>query len=140
MIFCTVQHICGVDELITRSSYPQFSLCVPQHYLPPEERHTIQISDLGIILMLHFLHWNQIFEAYFASQANGVKSSLCLVLKIMFLVLISRMDGGCRGVAMAKSASWAGAFPPFSCRWFCPCRNFSLPWKFSAWNEEKGDL
>lgn len=46
---------------------------------------------------------------YFASHAMGVKSSLCLVLKIMFRVLISRMAGGWRGVAMAKSASWGGA-------------------------------
>lgn len=72
-------------------------------------------------------------EHYFASQAKGVKSSLCLVLKIMFLVRISRMDGGCRGVAMAKRASWGGAFPPFSCRCFCPWRNFSRPWMFNAW-------
>ena len=39
---------------------------------------------------------------YLASHAKGVKSSLCFVLKIMFLVLISRMDGGCRGVEIAK--------------------------------------
>lgn len=75
--------------------------------------------------------------SYFASQAKGVKSSLCLVLKIMFLVLISRIDGGCRGVAIAKRASWGGAFPPLSCCWFCPCRNLSLPWMFRAWKERQ---
>lgn len=54
--------------------------------------------------------------AYFASQAMGVKSSLCLVLKIMFLVLISRMAGGCRGVAMANRASCGGLLPsPLRC-------------------------
>lgn len=74
---------------------------------------------------------------YFASQASGVKSSLCFVLKIMFLVLISRMDGGCRGVAIANRASWEGIFPPFSCRWFWPCRNLSRPWMFKACNNQK---
>lgn len=48
---------------------------------------------------------------YFASQAMGVKSSLCLVLKIMFLVRISRIAGGSRGVAMAKRASCGGGEP-----------------------------
>lgn len=46
--------------------------------------------------------------AYFASQAMGVKSSLCFVLKIMFLFLISRMVGGCSGEAMANRASRGG--------------------------------
>lgn len=31
---------------------------------------------------------------YLASQPVGVKSNLCLVLNIKFLVLISSMDGG----------------------------------------------
>lgn len=35
MVLCTVQHVGCVDELIARSSYPQFSLRVPQHDLPP---------------------------------------------------------------------------------------------------------
>lgn len=80
--------------------------------------------------------WSVYVHDYFASQARGVKSSLCLVLKIMFLVLISRMDGGCRGVAMAKSASCDRTFPPFSWRWLCPCRNFSRPWMFKACEEK----
>lgn len=46
--------------------------------------------------------------AYLASQAVGVKSSLCLVLKIMFLVRISRMAGGCSGAAMANRAGRGG--------------------------------
>lgn len=35
MVLCAVQHVGCVDELIARSSYPQFSLRVPQHDLPP---------------------------------------------------------------------------------------------------------
>lgn len=38
MVLCTVQHIGCMDELITGPSYPQFSLCVPQHYLPPVQK------------------------------------------------------------------------------------------------------
>lgn len=66
----------------------------------------------------------------------GVKSSLCLVLKIMFLVLISRMAGGWRGVAMANRASWGGLLPSLSHCWrLWPWRNFSRPWMFNAWED-----
>lgn len=40
VVLCTVQHICCMDELIAGASYPQFSLCVAQHYLPPAKKHT----------------------------------------------------------------------------------------------------
>lgn len=99
MVLSAVQHICCVDELIARSSNPQLGLSVAEHYLPPGgEERTVNVSEELA---------TSTFSAscYFASQASGVKSNLCLVLKIMFLVLISRMDGGCRGVAMANRAS-----------------------------------
>lgn len=38
MVLCTVQHICCMDELIARSSHPQLSLRVAQHYLPPAHK------------------------------------------------------------------------------------------------------
>lgn len=40
VVLCTVQHICCVDELVAGASYPQFSLCVAQHYLPPAKKPT----------------------------------------------------------------------------------------------------
>lgn len=58
--------------------------------------------------------------AYLASHAKGVKSSLCFVLKIMFLVRICGMDGGCKGVEIAKRASWGGSADPSSDILFCP--------------------
>lgn len=108
MVLGAVQHISGVDELIAGSSNPQLSLCVAEHNLAPARKKQTPMST-------QTMHQTSasgkrpsclgLRHRYFASQANGVKSSLCLVLKIMFLVLISRMDGGCRGVAMAKRAS-----------------------------------
>lgn len=67
-------------------------------------------------------------RTYFASQAMGVKSSLCLVLKIMFFVLISRMVGGWSGVAMANRASRGGLLPLLlRCGWRWPRRNLRRP-------------
>lgn len=43
---------------------------------------------------VHLMKYNCKCFTYLASQAVGVKSSLCLVLKMKFLVRISRMDGG----------------------------------------------
>lgn len=45
VVLCTVQHICCVDELIAGASYPQFSLCVAQHYLPPAKTPQIIIDN-----------------------------------------------------------------------------------------------
>ena len=45
---------------------------------------------------------------YLVSMPMGVKSSWCLVWKMSVLVRISRMDGGCSGVAMANRASCGG--------------------------------
>lgn len=93
------------------------------------------------ILQIHtwnLFHWQiirqlqRIIYTYFASQPVGVKSSLCLVLKMKFLVRISRMDGGCRGVATANSASWGDKAAPSFPFLFCPWRNFNRPWKFIA--------
>ncbi len=48
------------------------------------------------------------------SMPKGLKSSLCLVWKMSVLVRISRMDGGCIGVAMANRASCGGTNVPSS--------------------------
>lgn len=81
----------------------------------------------------------RIIYTYFASQPVGVKSSLCLVLKMKFLVRISRIDGGCRGVATANRASWGDKVAPSFPFLFCPWRNFNRPWKFIALDEEKSN-
>lgn len=46
VVLCTVQHICGVDELVARAPYPQFSLCVAQHYLPPAKKKPHRSSSI----------------------------------------------------------------------------------------------
>lgn len=63
----------------------------------------------------------------------GVKSSLCLVLKIMFLVLISRIAGDWSGVAMQNMASWGGVLTSSHCWRLWPWRNFRRPCMFNAW-------
>lgn len=45
VVLCTVQHICCMDELIAGASYPQFSLCVAQHYLPPAKKTHIIFNN-----------------------------------------------------------------------------------------------
>lgn len=105
MIFGAVQHVSGVNELVTRTSNSQLRLGVAQNDFtsenPAETHMTHRLNHTHTLLNKQHVDKN----VYFASQAMGVKSSLCLVLKIMFLVLISRMAGGCRGVAMANRAS-----------------------------------
>lgn len=44
-------------------------------------------------------------QSYLVSIPMGVKSSLCLVWKRRVLLLISKIEGGWRGVAMIKRAS-----------------------------------
>lgn len=63
----------------------------------------------------------------------GVKSSLCLVWKRSVLLRISRIDGGCTGVAMENIASWGGTRVPSSDTRFWPWRNLRRPWNFRAW-------
>lgn len=107
MIFGTVQHVSGVNELVTRTSNSQLRLGVAQNDFssenPAETHISYKLNHTHTLLNKQHIDKNR--HVYFASQAMGVKSSLCLVLKIMFLVLISRMAGGCRGVAMANRAS-----------------------------------
>lgn len=39
VVLCTVQHVCGVDELVAGASDPQLRLCVAQNDLPPGKSH-----------------------------------------------------------------------------------------------------
>lgn len=74
---------------------------------------------------------------YLESMPTGLKSSRCLVWKMSVLVRISRMDGGCIGVATQKSASCGGTSVPSSDIRCCPCTSFNRPRKFSACKKEK---
>lgn len=107
------------------------------------KRKILTVPKQSWVLTETALHWNlshqqisrvlcRIIYTYFASQPVGVKSSLCFVLKMKFLVRISRIDGGCRGVATANRASWGDKAAPSFPFLFCPWRNFNRPWKFIA--------
>ena len=69
----------------------------------------------------------------------GVKSSLCLVWNNSVLLRISRMDGGCIGVAMANRASCGGINVPSSDTRFWPWTSFRRPRKFRAWRRNRED-
>lgn len=56
MVLCTVQHICGVDELIARAPHPQLSLRVPQHYLPPAQKTTRITSACCLQFIPHVMN------------------------------------------------------------------------------------
>lgn len=145
MVLGTVEHIGCMDELVPRTSNSQLSLCVAKNdFTPKTKAEPTSVISVQLYIVLTKIQYNQdkkcfiqcmlfhnfflrIVHHYLASQAIGVKSNLCLVLKIMFLVRISIMEGGCRGVAMANRASWGGIWPPSSNRLFCPCRNFRRP-------------
>lgn len=128
VVLGTVQHVSSVDELVAGATHPQLCLSVAQNNLSPAgDREGDQLRGRYHPGMV----WNGTLEApsiapqissaaYLASHARGVKSSLCFVLKIMFLVWICRMDGGCRGVEIAKRASCGGSVDPSSDLWFCP--------------------
>lgn len=132
MVLGTVQHVGSVDELVAGTARPQLRLGVAQNDLPPAgDRERTQLRGRAGMGHHPGRVWNGRLEAcsitpqissaaYLASHAKGVKSSLCFVLKIMFLVRICRMDVGCKGVEIAKRASWGGSADPSSDLLFCP--------------------
>lgn len=121
-----------MDELVASATHPQLCLGVAQNDLPPVgDRERTQLRGRAGAGQHPGRVRNGTLEvrsvtpqissaAYLASHAKGVKSSLCFVLKIMFLVRICRMDGGCKGVEIAKRASWGGSADPSSDLLFCP--------------------
>lgn len=119
MVLGTVQRVSSMDKLVTSATHPQLCLCVAQDDLHPvrDRKHT-QLRDKAGVGCQEWSTGSS--AAYLASHAKGVKSSLCLVLKIMFLVRICRMDGSCKGVEMANRASWGGSTEPSSDLLFCP--------------------
>lgn len=132
VVLSTVQHVSSVDELVASAAHSQLCLSVAQNDLPPAgDRERTQLRGRARVGHHPGRVWTSTLEAcsiapqirsaaYLASHAKGVKSSLCFVLKIMFLVRICRMDGGCKGVEIAKRASWGGSADPSSDLLFCP--------------------
>lgn len=125
MVLGTVQHVSSMDKLVACATHPQLCFSVAQNDLPPAEeeewtwlRGRNHQAQHELACSKHAASLSS--ATYLASHAKGVKSSLCFVLKIMFLVLISRMDGGCNGVEMAKRASSGGSADPSSDLLFCP--------------------
>lgn len=62
---------------------------------------------------------------------------LCLPLIIIVFIFISVMEGSRRGTATQNSASWGGNGAPEGVFFFCPCRNFSLPWNCMVWRTQR---
>lgn len=119
VVLSTVQRVSSVDKLVPGATHPQLRLGVAQDDLPPvrDGEHT----QLRGRAREGCQEWSTgSSAAYLGSHAKGVKSSLCFVLKIMFLVRICRMDGGCRGVEMANRASCGGRAEPSADLLFCP--------------------
>jgi len=132
VVLSAVQHVGSMDELVAGATHPQLRLGVAQNDLPPAgDRECTQLrGGAGVghhpgrvqagVLEAHSITPEIGSAAYLASHAKGVKSSLCFVLKIMFLVRICRMDGSCKGVEIAKRASWGGSADPSSDLLLCP--------------------
>lgn len=131
---CAVHHVCGVDEVVARTLHDQLQLGEAQDQFPSDgKRKKAQRVRRGQIQEFRV----ERRRAYLESMPMGLKSSRCLVWKMSVLVRISRIDGGCMGVATQKSASCGGTSVPSSDMRCCPCTSFNRPRKFSACREEK---
>lgn len=143
-------HVCRVDEVVARTFHRDLHFTVTQNHpssvqekkkkqlvfwfftLCCEAESIRQTRPHGSSQTNHFdLH------VYLVSMAMGVKSSLCLDWNNSVLARISKMDGGCIGVAMENRASCGGTNVPSSDIRFWPWTSFRRPWKFRAWRQKE---